>query len=288
MCRTCGPRRGFTLIELLVVIGIVAVLIGLLLPAVQKVREAASRLQCQNNLKQIGLATHNFHDTCGMMPPSCWYLPLVGTDEEGQSYPDSAFGSALFHVLPFLEQDNLYRSSYIAVPGWSGGHYIGWALDDRPVTVYVCPSDPSNAAASQQRAQGSYAVNSRALLKWTPVLVATSFPDGLSNTILFAEHYGRCRDIKPPYDPVEMLWTGGNATLSDSKPPQVLPLWDQTLDPMPNEKVCTMWRSQAPHAGGANVCLADGSVRSVSPAISQETWYRALLPNDGQPMGADW
>src|SRR5262249_48970758 len=145
-----------------------------------------------------------------------------------------------------------------------------------------------NAAVPARRAQGSYAANARALFRWLPVSLAASFPDGTSNTVLYAEHYARCRDTKPPFALVEMLWTGGDATLSDSHAPQVRPLWDRTQDPMPNPAVCAAWRAQTPHTGSTNVTLVDASVRQVDSGISNETWLLVLRPNDGQVLPADW
>jgi prepilin-type N-terminal cleavage/methylation domain-containing protein len=204
-------RGGFTLIELLVVIAIIAILIGLLLPAVQKVREAAARMQCSNNLKQLGLAMHNCHDANGKLPPALGFFPTTS------SGAGSAFGNGLFHLLPFFEQDNLYRASLGNSLGFSNYYPGNNLVYAQKVKTFTCPSDPSSnggglvTARSASWGIGNYAFNTLIFSKqnginyttpptangsgYDPAGAATipgTFSDGMSNTLLAGEKYAQC------------------------------------------------------------------------------------------------
>jgi prepilin-type N-terminal cleavage/methylation domain-containing protein len=269
-------RSAFTLIELLVVIAIIAVLVGLLLPAVQKVREAAARTQSANNLKQMGLGTHHLADTHdGALPPAdgLW-RPFAG---------GTVKATLFFHLLPYIEQDNLYRQ-YQAAPQT--------ALV--PVKTFIAPGDRTTDGTAPVTC---YASNHLLFEAPGPRLPA-SIPDGTSNTIMIIERYSRGYVYPPGGTPIVHIWSQVGYT---TPPPEIVSgyTWicpggpptypaEAVVQANPAEKDAYEGNPQGFSAAGALAGLADGTVRLVSSSVSPRTLYYALKPDDGQPMPPDW
>jgi prepilin-type N-terminal cleavage/methylation domain-containing protein/prepilin-type processing-associated H-X9-DG protein len=302
------PRRrsAFTLIELLVVIAIIAILIGLLLPAVQKVREAAARMSCQNNLKQIGLALHNYHSTYQKLPP--------GSNTSGFT--------VVALLLPYIEQDNVYKQINLSAspddPTANGVPY------GTPIKMLICPSDPFNAIptgmagnnyfanygtninffGNSSVANGVFALRDGGI----PLLGIT---DGTSNTAAFSElkkgdfnnatyssadwinvsavglpataddAYSICQGVNPQ-DLSYQCFSSGGEWLSDDSTGTAY-----THAVPPNTTNC-VWlanltfavTASSAHTNGVNLLLCDGSVHFVANSVSLTTW-RALGTRQG-------
>jgi prepilin-type N-terminal cleavage/methylation domain-containing protein len=314
-------KRGFTLIELLVVIAIIAILIGLLLPAVQKVREAAARAQSANNLHQIILATHNFNDHSGYLPPAVgWHpqpVPPATTVNGG------IVGTAFFFLLPDLEQDNLFKSSYqqgqLPYGSWNGAAYpwgdgiYAYHADKvySPVKTFNAPADPTNY---ETYAYVSYLANSRV---FDGKRTIQQIPDGTSNTMLFAEGYTFCyQDTWNPstfasnsysregyYNLTQTsTWSsGGNSSITagptfdvaPGKTFQVRPAnsYFTTNNPdgsFTSGSLCDPTTPQSFSSGTLLAGMADGSVKGVNSGVTPQTFAAAITPDGGEVLGNDW
>jgi prepilin-type N-terminal cleavage/methylation domain-containing protein/prepilin-type processing-associated H-X9-DG protein len=322
------PRRGFTLIELLVVLAIIATLIGLLLPAIQKVRAAAARAACANNLKQLGLAGHNYHGAYGCFPVNryggyWWYATppnvLGGWDQDSKSW------SWIAAALPQIEQDNLFAKAQVPNVTLRQGGYR-----QQVVPLLLCPADPAPAVVDEQNewtkgvltqvGRTSYFRNLGSAWSWgrfangkpvnvlqfagdgftgggglsltdyvAPVRI-TDVKDGTSNTVLLGEDtYDHATAVGE--DKSGYWWVGR---------PDEGYAWYHGGDAVRTMAIPLNWPRQPPnvwwenvgyrsfHAGGANFALIDGSVRFISGGIDLAP-YRALATiAGGEVPSPDW
>lgn len=311
MKRLSRCRAAITLVELLVTIAIVAILIALLIPAVQKIRAGAAQVECSNRLKQLGLASHCTHDVHKRMPPAFGFFPQANISSGG-----NGLGTVFFHLLPYVEQKGLHeqaRYQKAGRPPQDFLYYMANHLYQTPVPAYVCPADPTvgggagkppasaGGAASSARgfAPSSYSANylvfgnvglhyANRNAEGKPRLPA-SFPDGTSQTVLFAEKYastwisagangghayqGGCywayfqSDCNDPllayYDPRK------SGTTTDAS--AVGPFGGFQVQPNPDGG-CNPCLPATAHAA-MNVCLADGSVHALSASIGSAVWW---------------
>jgi prepilin-type N-terminal cleavage/methylation domain-containing protein/prepilin-type processing-associated H-X9-DG protein len=270
-------RGGFTLIELLVVIAIIAILIGLLLPAVQKVREAAARIKCQNNLKQLALAAHTYHDANGGFPNSDPQQPRIA------SFTFTYNPSLFVTLMPFFEQGNLY-SAYYATARPSN------AVKAAVVPLMLCPSDvsqPTYNSFGTDYGMTSYGGNAgngpdaltnsvNGMFFGQSKVKITEVTDDTSNTLLFGERFHKDRGgyaIEQwgrwvyPSDRRDVLMTTG-APLN----------YDTQLPPGSTAQRVAAFGSG--HSGGANFAFVDGSIHFLSSSIDL-TAYQSLSTRNG-------
>lgn len=296
-------KKGFTLIELLVVIAIIAILIGLLLPAVQKVREAAARMKCQNNIKQLGLAVHNINTTYGVLPPpgagnasgSGWNSVVSITGPFKNQTP------GFFQLFPYIEQASIYNS----VISQGGNASTPTAYQGTKIQIFRCPTDSSGSGNSglgnPAGPDGTFAISNYAwnyLALGDPAankqegsaVLSKSFPDGLSQTVFFGERYAWYGSGNSGGGPLSSLWFNSenrwmaqicSAPYAGGTGYAACPIFQ--VQPSVANASNAGGGGNSPHVGGTTVGLGDGAVRNISINISPAIWANICDPRDGIP-----
>jgi prepilin-type N-terminal cleavage/methylation domain-containing protein len=290
------PRRGFTLIELLVVIAIIGILMGLLVPAVQKVREAADLVSCKNNLKQIGLAMHNHHDTVGRFPVGYYDPTLWPQLDNGPGWGWGAF------LLPFVEQDNLYRQINFNL---DVGDPANAAIRTTYLKIYHCPADDKTGtftitdggSNSWQLAWGSYVAcngndgvddfttppHTGPFLRAVVGFRVADITDGLSNTMFVGDRTSRLS---------YSTWVGGptGALNPFFQAPgnfgaEVTLVMCHAGPTGPNTPgVFDADSTSSPHRTGVPFVFGDGSVHYLSNGIDITVWMALATRAGGEPL----
>ncbi len=302
-----GRRRGFTLIELLVVIAIIATLMALLLPAIQRVREAANRMRCQSNIRQLAIACHTYHNDFGYLPPAgknACQQPIAASAAARCANPPSTnanFGccgpegnrdefSWTYHVFPYIEQGALHNTTN------------NTTVKRTPIKVFYCPSR-RNAQLYGNRAKADYAGNvgtrtsdgNNGLFVRTgvgQVRLGPDIQDGSSNTLLISEkqvnmaYINGGRDTQDNEDAVDPGWDGD--VLRGARVVQgVAQVPARDLNSGSLAQNSTHWRFGSAHIGGVNAVFADGAVRVIKYGVNPEVFRRACVRNDRQPFNLD-
>jgi prepilin-type N-terminal cleavage/methylation domain-containing protein len=296
-------RKGFTLIELLVVIAIIAILIALLVPAVQKVREAAARTQCINNMKQQALAFHSCHDVNKAFPP--FYPAGITTGP----YANLADGNSSMWclMLPYIEQQAYYNAGVNANGKFAINGTNLWYLKRHP-SSWLCPSDPSNNPPDLVAGwiAGNYAGNFLvfgnpqanpadpfASGKYNSATRIAQITDGTSNTFMITERYRSAAGGQASY--CGNLMGDG----ADSVSASYYKCWSPVFAYAPEWIDGTKWQDtpkaavanpvypQSCHPGGLNVALCDATVRSLTPSLSAVMWSYGCQSQDGQTTNFD-
>lgn len=272
-------RRGFTLIELLVVIAIIAILIALLLPAVQQAREAARRSTCKNNLKQLGIALHNYHEAHSVFPPGEVHGNIRGTPHSFAW--DDQIGNWACLIFPYMDQNPAYEQLDFEIRKQYGGN--NQTILRQKFPPFLCPSDPfdgltHNWGSGNARIMHYFSVSHRTENHNGHPLSGPFYndsnvkfrdiTDGTTNTAMLAEVWGRTSVTNN--SGTSRSWHVHNAVYFDSTP---------------NSNRTDPWHVNSFHVGGAQILLCDGSVRFVSDNVNFTTFQNLATKSGGEVQG---